>query len=181
MTKSNIYTILCTSIRLGAVFLAMQGIGKFVELSTPHAVQLNDSWLGWGAIVAPFAMKICIALALWFSPGLLARLAANKRSLEYFASDISPDTLQYIAISILGLWFATSGLVDLAYSLSRWVFESFYVAGHLLSINSKEAGMLLSEFVQITLGIALSLRSRGVIGLFRRFREAGLNTPSLES
>jgi len=84
--------------------------------------------------------------------------------------------LQYVAISVLGLWFATTGLVQFAYTIHRWIFLDFYLSQHLLdpTVDPKVLGTMLSEIVRIILGVTLALGARGITGVVRRFRQAGL-------
>jgi hypothetical protein len=177
VTKSNLYSILCTSVRLAAVYLF---VGAIVELATMVAeTHTSVSTQGWMLAIGGPVIQALFALPLWMFPGPLARIAASKKSLEYFESDISPDTLQYLALSILGIWFVTTGVVQVAYTIHRWLFLDLYLSHHLSNptADPKVLGTLLSEVVKITLGVALALGARGLVGLFRRFREAGLPRP----
>src|SRR5262249_16682936 len=107
--------------------------------------------------------------------GPLARIAASRRSLEQFESDISPAVLQYIAFSVLGLWFAIDALGKIAYTLHRWIFFGAYLARSLADPcnDPKVFGTLMHEIVELVLGIGLALGSRGIVALLARMRHGG--------
>jgi len=180
MTRSSLYSILCTSVRLSAVYLFVDAIPQ----SVPVVVNAHTSFgvADWRYALGPPVMELVIAMLLWFFPGGLARLAASKRSLEHFESDIAPEALQYIAVSVLGLWFATTGLVQFAYTIHRWIFLDVYLSKHLLdpTTDPKVLGTMLSEIVRIILGATLALGARGITGVLHRFRQAGLTAAVAE-
>ena len=180
MTRSNIYTLLCTAVRLAAIYLFVDALGQFVitVLSLHRGLEPVVIVM---TLTSPIAQCV-LALLFWFFPGLLARIAASRKSLETFESDITPDVLQYLGLSILGFWFAISGLSSLAYTLHRWIFLSVYLKQQLMdpTQDPKVYGTLLSEVVKIALGLALAFGSRGLVGLLRRFRETGLQPPQTQ-
>jgi hypothetical protein len=174
VTKSNLYSVLCTAVRLAAVYLFVDALLTTLSMvSNGHTT--NDAAV-WGMVLGLPAIQLLFGLLLWFFPGGLARVAANRRSLELFESDISPEVLQYVAFSVLGIWFAVTGLVQFAYSIHRWLFLNLYLDHHFPDPTSdpRVLGSLLSEIVKILAGLALAFGARGLVEMLRRFREAGM-------
>jgi len=177
MTRSNIYTLLCTAVRLAAIYLFVDALGQVVgAIMSLHREQ--EQFVIMITMTSPL-VQFALSLVLWFFPGILARLAASRKSLDTFESDITPDVFQYLGFSMLGAWFAVAGLSSLAYTVHRWIFLRLYLQQQLLdpTQDPKVYGTLLSEAVKIALGVALMLGSRGLVGLLRRFRETGLARP----
>ena len=167
MTRSNLYTILCTSIRLGAVYLFISALIEAVnEIFQTRSPAVAFVWIY--ELSRP-VVGIVLALLLWMFPGPLARIAGNRRNLEHFESQIPPRTLQYLALSILGLWFVITGLAQLAYTLHSWIVMKMYAPPS----DPKLVGWLFSEVLKIFAGAALALGSRGVVGVLARFRMRG--------
>jgi len=178
MTRTNLYTILCICIRLCAVYLFAQALIWTIDQA--FITRREVSWIVWAYALSEPALGIVLALLLWMFPGPLARIAGDRRSMENFESDIAPDTLQYIALCILGVWFLITGLSQLAYTLHRWLFVGLYLKYELLNptTDPKAYGSLLSEIVKAGLGAALALRARGIVAVLTRLRHAGL-TPAV--
>jgi hypothetical protein len=180
MTRSNLYSILCTLVRLGAVYIFVTTAVGFVGILFTMRLSRADAfdWLS----VGESALGLVLALLLWMFPGPFARIAANRRSLERFESDIEPYVLQYIAVSTLGLWFAIYGLSQLAFTLHRWVFVNAYLLHQMPDPRNdpKVYGPLSMEIAQVVLGIGVALGSRGIVALLTRLRYGGLGPAQAE-
>lgn len=163
--KTSLYTILCLTIRTGAVIWA---VGSVVHLPYSLIAALDTAnpsanviWLICGV-----AFQLLVAGLLWLYPGALARLAAGKASHQYFESSIPGARLQYIAFSVVGAWFVLEGLVFLSYELvqaAQFEFESLPV----------KLPIMASSSARVVFGLALMFGARGLTGLLNSIREKG--------
>ncbi|GAA0716649.1 hypothetical protein [Dokdonella soli] len=164
--RTSLYSILCIVIRLGAVFLAFKTLGSVLSVvaSWGNAVNMPELWLSIGFT----ALTLLIAFLFWLYPGPLARLAAGSSSQQVFESPISAPQIQWIALSVLGMYFVLTGFAGLSYFGIRRMLISAVVDQEQ---NNRER--IVDAFywaVQIGLGAALSLGARGLVGVFHRLR-----------
>lgn len=171
--KTSIYSILCIAIRIGAILWAIDSLANLpfswiAALSTQQS-SATVTWLLCGE-----AVQLLVIAALWLYPGMLARFAASRSSRELFEAAVSPMQLQYIALSVLGAWFALEGCVFLSYELVRtaqFAFENFPL----------KLASLAESGVRIVGGLALMLGARGLAGLLGTFRERGGPTEAVDN
>jgi len=178
--RTSLYSILCILIRLGAVVMAVSTIVTIPAVwrttgTSGVAEGFAGVLFGFGAAV------LAIAALLWIYPGVLARIAAGRSSQQVFESPISAGELQQIVLSGVGVWFAMQALADLAGVGARII-----VVAHMSEASL--AGMLKSEYfrlvplaIKFSLGVALVLGSRGLVGFVRGLRERGLPAAVSES
>ena len=168
--RTSLYTILCIAIRLAAVSLALTAVAG--TLSMLATMGMNSTrgveWLVAGSV----ASTLVVAFLLWTWPGVLARLAAGRSSLQVFESPIAPEQIQWVALSVLGAWFALDGFVSLCY----------FAMQNLMYVGVQDAGKQMEELIQpgaywviqTLAGIALLLGARGLTGLLHRLRDGSL-------
>lgn len=169
--KTSLYTVLCITIRAGAVIWAVGSLAHLpfswvAALNTPNSAA-TVTWLLCGV-----GFQLLVTGMLWLYPGTLARLAAGRASHEFFESAIPATKLQYVALSVVGAWFALQGMVFLSYELIRTVqftYESLPIKVAALT----DAGS------RLVLGIALMLGARGLTGVLNSIRERGQIVPSV--
>jgi hypothetical protein len=174
--RTSLYSILCIGIRLAAVLLAVRTLvgmpGIFV---LPHGDwSTGEIWLMTILNVA----VLLFAFLLWVFPGTLARLAAGKASQEVFESPIEGAELQYIAFSIVGLWLFFDAIVSLTYIGLHEVILRHYLRVQtgidMSDKNAQSIASLVSNIVELVIGIALMLGARGLVAMLRGARYAGL-------
>lgn len=131
----------------------------------------NASRDGLFLSVGFFVLALLAAFLLWMFPGPLARLAAGRSSQRIFESPIAAEELQWIAMSVLGAVFVMNGIVDLMFRIvgAAWTLP-YELAGDVMMRS--HAIDLIYFSVQIALGMALVLGSRGLAGTLRRLRRA---------
>jgi hypothetical protein len=170
--KTSLFTVLCTAIRLGAVWL---GVNVLLTVPGAYTASARGSFgkagltilLVWGLIA------LFVAFLLWLYPSLLARLAAGKSAMQVFESPISPAQLQYIALVLLGMWFLMTGVVTLSYEILRTLlFAQVDIASDATARMNAE--ILSKPIIQILCGSVLTLGSSGLVGLLHRLRETSL-------
>src|SRR6185312_3501971 len=107
-TRTNLYTLLCICVRVCALYLFAETL--IWTINEVYAARAEMSSRIWAYVLGEPALGLVLAALLWMFPGVLARIAGDRRTLENFESDIEPQTLQYIALSVLGFWFAIRGI-----------------------------------------------------------------------
>lgn len=163
--KTSLYSILCIAIRAGAIIWAA---GSLASLPFSIVAALNtrnpDATMTW--LLSGVGFQLLVAGLLWLYPGVLARLAAGRGSREHFESAISPANLQYVALSVLGAWFALRGLVFLTYEVVQ--------AAHFAPASLQARLPALAESAtRIVFGVVLILGARGLSGWLNAIRERG--------
>jgi hypothetical protein len=163
--KTSLYSILCIVIRLGAVFFAAWIIAVFPTIYISAHTRQFDA--GSFQLLEGFYLGgLVVAFGLWLYPGILASLAAGRSTREPFETSIDAHDIQYVALSILGIWLALKGLGSLAFEITRGIAFSTAEA----SMSTVEAAPLAAAGVEVVLGIALALGGKGVVGLLQRLR-----------
>jgi len=173
-TRTNLYTLLCICVRLCAVYLFAETL--IWTIDQVYVTRREVSSTIWLYTLSEPALGIVLAALLWMFPGPLVRIAGDRRTLENFESDITPQTLQYIALAVLGFWFAITGICQVVYTLHRWLFLGLYISRQLPdpTTDPKVYGLLLSEVVKTLLGVTLALRAHGIAKALTQTSHAGL-------
>jgi hypothetical protein len=174
--RTSLYSILCIGIRLAAVLLAVRTL-----VGLPGMFFLSHGDWGAGEIWLSAILNMAVllfAFLLWVFPGILARLAAGKASREVFESPIEGTELQYIAFSIVGLWLFFDAIFSLTYiGLHEVILRHYLRINTGIDMSDKNAqsiASLVSNIVELGIGIALTLGARGLVAMLRRARYAGL-------
>jgi hypothetical protein len=115
-----------------------------------------------------FVLTLLVAFLLWLYPGPLARLASARSSQQVFESPISAAQVQWIALSVLGMYFVVDGIVGFAH----------YEVQQLIVGVIPDREQRIGKFVQVALywllqvgfGVVLVLGARGLGGLLQRMR-----------
>jgi hypothetical protein len=177
--KTSLYTILCTAIRLGAVWL---GLNVLLGFTGAYQAAQGASFGPHGTLIVVVwsAMTLGVAFLLWVYPGLLARPAAAKSSGQVFDSPIAAEQLQQLALAVLGMWFVVTGLISLLYQILQSALVAQMELGSA-SVSSLQVAPLTASALQIILGGALTMGSRGLASLILRAREAGRPAPETPS
>lgn len=157
--KTSLYTILCIVVRLGAVLLAAGTVVAIPNLYfVGHTIGISGDTVPLMALL--YLGSLIVAFVLWIYPDILARLATGKSAKEVFEFPIDARTIQYIALSVLGVSVTLKGLVAIVFEIFRWAtISSRLLPGE--SVLSDELPRLASGTTQIILGIALTLGAKG--------------------
>lgn len=170
--KTTLYTALCVAIRLSAVLLAVSTMvyvpGALVG-APGQQFGPGATWIVAGAGVA----TLVLAFMLWLYPGMLARMAAGRATHEVFDSPIDAETLLRIAMTLLGMWFALNGLVDLLREALRAALVMHGEESLFGEMRRQELVMLLSFGAQVLLGLITAVGAKGLAALLFRLRHAG--------
>lgn len=168
--KTSLYSILCIAIRLGAVFI---GIKLLIGLpGWFYAIRANANPMD---IVAPLilcAFLLLIAFLLWLYPGVLARTAAGRSSMQVFESPIPPREMMHIALAVLGTYFVLRGLWAAIYQVLRLTFLARIMGEDAVFGPAKtQCGIdIAADVMVVLLGVALVMGSRGLAEFIQRLR-----------
>lgn len=168
--RTTLYTVLCMTIRLGAVLMAVGLIEQWPRL---FLVRAADGQLTIDAIVMD-GLGLVLAFVLWLKPGLLAWWAAGSAHRDVFEAAIGATQLQYIAFSVAGIYKLITGLAGmLAHGLNLLAYRHITDGGIPVSPPTYETTMFVEYVVATVAGCALVLGARGLTGVLQRLRTAG--------
>jgi hypothetical protein len=123
--------------------------------------------------IAYVSAGLLVALLLWLYPAVLARIAMRGSTDQVFDSAISALDLQRIALSLLGMYFVMSGVLDLI-SVG---LQSLWLSGMLGQdgLYFRRARMVDCAYfgVQIVIGLIVCLGAGGLANVLDRLRHAG--------
>jgi hypothetical protein len=164
--KTNLHTVLCIAIRLGAVLLAVHALE---DAGTMIAVEENRHRLV--GVLLFDALYLAVGVVLWLWPGMLAWWASSRSSRQMLETPIAADDLQRIALSVLGVWLMVSGLSGFLSHALIMVFLgerlTSYTTGHLPA--SEWRGLFYYGLEAIG-GAVVALGATGLVSLFHRLR-----------
>ncbi|WP_267222235.1 hypothetical protein [Dyella silvae] len=174
--KTSLHTVLCIAIRLGAVLMAVGLIEQWPRLLLTQA----DGRVSVAAIAFDL-LGLLLAFVLWIRPGLLAWWAAGNAHRETLDVQISAMQLQYIALSVAGVYKLISGLSGvLAHGLNLLEYQhALDASGVPVSLPPYEKTLFVEYIVATIAGLALTLGARGLTGYLQRIR--GGNSPMVAS
>lgn len=171
MTRTNAYSIFVVMLRAAGLWLVCASLLKLPALLSPGA---QTEWLLLPA--ALIAGQALVGVLVWVFAGSIARLAAQPQQ-AMFESDLPAAHWQGLAISVVGLWQAVSGLSDLVYYAMRWRAAADVIGASVyggVEIPEEIVAGFAAAAVQSLLGLALVVFSGGLASHLRRWREAGL-------
>ena len=166
--KTTLHTVLCVAIRLGAVLMAL---GILEQIPGLVFYPSQDGHLVVGALSLCGA-GLLVACALWLWPNLLAWWAVARNHQEVLEMTISPGRLQYVAMSVVGVWTFIGGL-------SGFVGHGVIIVliKHEATIGNPSGMVPMTEWhwmvyygTMLLAGAALALGARGLAGLLYRLR-----------
>ena len=169
--KTSLYGVLCIAIRLGAVLMAVGLVEQWPRLLVTQA----NGQISVAAITLDL-LGLLVAFVLWLRPGLLAWWAAGNTHRDVFDVQISAPQLQYIALSVAGIYKLMSGLAGiLAHGLNLLEYRHVAdAAGISLAPPAYEKTLFVEYVVTAVAGFALTLGARGLTGYLQRIRGSHL-------
>lgn len=166
--KTTLHTVLCVAIRLGAVLMAA---GIFEQLLSLVLLSIQEGHAAWAALSLQGA-GLLVALALWLWPNLLAWWALGRNQHELMELTISPARLQYVAMSVVGVWMFIGGLSGVAGHGVMIVFinQEATVGNASGMVPTGEWHWMVYYTTMLLAGGGLTLGARGLAGLLQRLR-----------
>jgi hypothetical protein len=172
--RTNLYSLLCIAIRFGALFVGVEAL-----LSTLGVYEISrnpDTQISAFVLLSIILGQLVLAALLWTYPGVVARLATRKAAAhDVIESPIGAAEIQYIAFSLLGLYFFAGGVYMLVHEIARHLARQFSTeaAGYSSYFDPYAIAEAVATLAQIGLGLGLLLGARGLVGMLGRARVAG--------
>jgi len=166
--KTTLYTVLCVAIRLGAVLMAT---GILERIPGLVAFANQDDHLFLGSMLLNGA-GLLLAFALWIWPDILVWWAAGRNSHQVLEAAITAEQLQHIALSVLGAWMFIGGFAGCLAHLAQILLiqREAESNGYPAVMPTSEWHWVIQYALTALAGAALTLGSRGLVGLLRRLR-----------
>jgi hypothetical protein len=166
--KTTLHTVLCVAIRLGAVLMA---VGILEQIPGLVLYPTQDGHLVWAALSLHGA-GLLLAFALWLWPNLLAWWAVGRNRHEMLELAITPAQLQYVAMSVVGIWALIGGLSGLVAhgAVVLFVRQAAVMGDASGMIPASEWRSMVYFGTMLLAGAALTLGARGLAGLLQRLR-----------
>jgi len=117
-------------------------------------------------------LALLAAAAPWLYPGVPARIAAGRSSLQGFESPIDAADLQAVALAVLGAAYAMDGLAALAVHGLHYV-RMAHLGDAFASAAERGLFSTVADAAQAALGVGLALGARGLNGVLLRVRSRG--------
>ena len=166
--KTTLHTVLCVAIRLAAVLMA---VGIFEQIPGLVLYPAEDGHLTWAAL-ALYGAGLLLAFALWLRPNLLAWWAIGRNQREVLEMAISVGQLQYLALSVVGVWVFVGGLGGFVShgALILLIKHDATVGDASGMVPTTEWRWMTYYGTMLLAGAALTLGARGLAGLLQRLR-----------
>lgn len=164
VTRSNAFSLLVVLVRAGALYLLVGALTRLAPLLWDQ-VRID----GVGPWLAGAAVLFAFGAVLWMFADLVARAALAGPDEPRFESTLDYGQWQALAFSLLGLWLALTGLLDLVWNAAAiWWFARG--PGVDLDLGPNRFADIVTCALQVVAGIALLLGHRGLSGLLARLR-----------
>jgi hypothetical protein len=166
--KTTLHTVLCVAVRMGAVLMAVGIIEQvptiFLYPSQGGSIQVGSLLMSGAGLLAAFA--------LWLWPNILAWWAISRSQSEILESPISPDQLQRVALSVVGIWLFISGLSGTIarVAIILVVYRRSAYGESLVTVSNMDWYWLGEHLVTLLAGASLALGAAGLVGLLHRIR-----------
>ncbi len=127
------------------------------------------------SVILGFIIFVIIGLGLWWFPHTIARrlLAGSRTDAEEVSESWSPEVLEQVGFTILGMYLLFSGISRLFY-WSFFLYAAKNYKGGPFDPSFGSWAALFTAGIQIAFSLWLILGASGISGMIRKFREAGL-------
>lgn len=165
VTRSNAFSLLVVLVRAGALYTLVAAVTRLAPLLWDH-VRLELLW----PLLAGVLVLVVVGATLWLFADVVARAALAGPDEPRFESTLDCGQWQALAFSVLGLWLAATGLLDLVWNAAALWWASRASGAGTERLGADQFAAIVSGAVQVALGIALLLGHRGLVGLLARLR-----------
>ncbi|OIJ15560.1 hypothetical protein BKP35_00770 [Anaerobacillus arseniciselenatis] len=167
-------------LRLLAIYILLQSLLHLARVANYYVLPLfYDSLMQYNANsvnawfnLAPFFVLLMFSILLWiFAKKISSFLLLPDQESDQSDMQISATEIQSIAFSAIGLFLIVNTLPQLFSMIPEYI-QIKDVANHLIDPRLKYGFWfgVIEKIVQLVLGIALFLGSRGLVGLVRKIR-----------
>ncbi|WP_242111588.1 hypothetical protein [Luteimonas aquatica] len=131
----------------------------------------GNPWL----FAIPIGVALLMVAALWLFADKLARLALTRPQDHVFESDLDASTWFGLILAGIGAWYFFGGLLDgVRLGAQAFFYANYRPEGTPLDLPPDFWMAVITALVQLVLGVALTLRGRGLAALLWRLRYAGM-------
>ena len=124
-----------------------------------------------GVGIVAITILFGVAIAIWkLSNGIIIKTTSSPLN-----KAVTPNTTEEFILSALGIYLAFKGLLSVFY-MSVSAYTQLYGQQTSQEVSPQTAALLISNVIQVIVGLTLILRARGWVMLLRKFRGAGLET-----
>ena len=167
-------------LRLLAIYILLQSLLHLARVANYYVlplfydslIQYNETSVNAWFNLAPFFVLLIFSVLLWiFADKISTFLLLPNQESDQSDRQISATEIQSIAFSAIGLFLIVNSLPQFFSMIPEYI-QIKDVANHLVDPRLKYGfrfGMI-EKIVQLVLGIALFLGSRGLVGLVRKIR-----------
>jgi hypothetical protein len=161
-------------VRIAGIILGLLSFSLFAKFLVYYDYELTRKNPEYLLYVVTMGLLFCLTVLMIIFPSTVAGRIIPEKINE---ASIVNESVSHIQASILSV----AGVIILAIRLPDLMFWIVYV----VQLNKLEriqgptdpdiAAPIVTTFIEIAIALWLTFGSRGVVGMIRRFREAGLN------
>lgn len=180
MTIKELARLSCKVLAVYTLVLAIQSLNHFAILP----VSVGDNFpAGVAALMVmaafmPSILLLALAAILWFRADRLAGHMAPGENTSWEKPAVTGEDVQVIAFSVVGVMVLAGAVPELFQLVSNLALQrstQFQPFNETVSVYTVSRATGLA--VRLAIGIWLLLGARGLAGLLKTLREAGLKRP----
>ena len=180
MTIKDLAGLSCKVLAVYTLVLAFQSLNHFAIL--PVSIMENfpagvTALLVMAAFI-PSILLLTLAAILWFRADRFAGHMAPGKNTSGEKPAVRGEDLQVIAFSVVGVLVLAGAVPELFQFVSSLVLQrslQYHPFSETVSVDTVSRAIGLA--VRLVIGFWLLLGARGLAGLFKTLREAGLRRP----
>ena len=168
LSREDVIAVLA---RLFAVFVLIAVVRSLPAMGQSLTAE-GGGWYATFFIGAFVVAPLLIAALIWVFPLTIATKLLPVMRTPRPALSAGGLELEQVGLTILGVWFFVTGLVDAVY----WYMfaKTAQDAGfRWRALDPENAGAMVATGAELIIGLALVLGARGIVGALRRLRQAG--------
>jgi len=159
-------------VKVAGIVLIVYAISGIPNNINSYLFQGKDTAINFAVwVIIPVLFPFLIGMAMWKFPTIITNKVINGVSNEVEGNTFRE--LELIALTILGLVLLFFALSDITFNLI-YVWATNQVNNSPVSallISPEDWGHIAGTFVEIIFALVLLFRSKGVIGIIKKFRE----------
>jgi hypothetical protein len=169
MQKEQIVGI---AVRLSAIFLGLY-TWRYVSGLVPLLAAPSQDSIGVGFLLLLALFPILASLLLWYFPLAVASKIIPDIKTEKASTPLDAGGIEVVAFSVMGLWVLTTAVPDIFY----WIVFAYRTKSADFGnpeLSPESVGYIVATVVELVIGFWLLFGSKGILGIIRRIRYAGM-------
>ncbi len=173
MTKHEVAVLACKILGIYFVVGGLSGLGYAVTELVRHFSRGTEGSMSnlWLATLVGSTLMVVFGILLWVLVDRIAARVVSGAEAPTEVSKISGADIQAIAFSVVGMLVLARFFPQLAQLI---VYLSILDRYDHTPVDAMTKGRIGGLIVQLAIGLWLLLGSRGLVGLLKTVREAGL-------